>query len=106
MVGTRHWSPPRQALLWAALDVAIASALQAAWYYKWLATGRPMVARRLRPWEYAVSEGKAGQFHVLFDEAVNSTGSGSDLVVMTSEGSRAIIRSMTFSSSRTLPGQA
>ncbi len=54
----RSWSPPRQALIWAALDVAIASALQAAWYYKWLAaepnngfTPRPFTSFRPRPYE-------------------------------------------------------
>lgn len=54
----RSWSPPRQALIWAALDVAIASALQAAWYYKWLAaepnnrfTPRPLTSFRPRPYE-------------------------------------------------------
>lgn len=46
----RSWSPPRQALIWAALDVAIASALQAAWYYKWLAP-RPLTSFRPRPYE-------------------------------------------------------
>lgn len=42
-------SPPRQALIWAALDVAIVSALNAAWYIKWLAD--PGVGRRRRPAE-------------------------------------------------------
>ena len=46
------WSPPRQALVWAALDVAIASALQAAWYYKWLSP-RQFTSRRPRPIEYS-----------------------------------------------------
>lgn len=55
----RHWSPPRQALVWAALDVAIASALQAAWYYKWLSP-RPYTSRRQRPIEYK-------PLNVLFD---------------------------------------
>jgi membrane-associated phospholipid phosphatase len=35
------WSPPRQALVWAGLDVTMASALEAAWYYKWLAEDPP-----------------------------------------------------------------
>jgi hypothetical protein len=55
----RSWSPPRQALVWAALDIAIASALQAAWYYKWLSP-RPHVSRRQRPVEYR-------KLNVLFD---------------------------------------
>lgn len=47
-------SPPLQSLLWAALDLAITSALMAAWHYKWLATdaGEKLVARRQRPVEY------------------------------------------------------
>lgn len=60
------WSPPRQALVWAALDVAIASALQAAWYYKWL-SGRPRTARRERPIEYAIRTGRQAELPVLFD---------------------------------------
>jgi hypothetical protein len=52
-------SPPRQALIWAALDVAIVSALSAAWYFKWVgATG---VSYRQRPVEFDPS------FPVLFD---------------------------------------
>lgn len=64
LIGTRHWSPPRQALIWAALDVAIASALQAAWYYKWLSP-RPLTHRRERPIEYAKRHGIP--LTVLFD---------------------------------------
>jgi membrane-associated phospholipid phosphatase len=59
LITTRSWSPPRQALVWAALDVAIASALQAAWYYKWLSP-RPLTSRRPRPIEYR-------ELDVLFD---------------------------------------
>ncbi len=59
LITTRNWSPPRQALVWAALDVAIASALQAAWYYKWLSS-RQFTSRRPRPIEY-------GSLDVLFD---------------------------------------
>ncbi|MEA2571327.1 MAG: hypothetical protein QOI24_3328 [Acidobacteriota bacterium] len=51
LITLRHWSPPRQALVWAALDVAIASALEAAWYYKWLSP-RDHVSRRQRPVEF------------------------------------------------------
>lgn len=54
------WSPPRQALVWAALDVAIASALQAAWYYKWLSP-RQFTSRRPRPIEYSQ------ELNVLYD---------------------------------------
>jgi hypothetical protein len=56
LITTRSWSPPRQALIWAALDVALASALQAAWYYKWLSP-RTRTARRIRPIEYAEMAG-------------------------------------------------
>jgi len=59
LITLRSWSPPRQALVWAALDVAIASALQAAWYYKWLSP-RDHVSRRQRPIEYK-------KLNVLFD---------------------------------------
>ena len=44
-------SPPRQALVWAALDVAISSALQAAWYLKWFALDGRRKSFRRRPWE-------------------------------------------------------
>jgi membrane-associated phospholipid phosphatase len=44
-------SPPRQALIWAALDVAISSALQAAWYYKWFSLDDRRFSFRERPWE-------------------------------------------------------
>jgi membrane-associated phospholipid phosphatase len=68
LMRTRNWSPPRQALVWAALDIAIASALQAAWYYKWVARGRNKgycTAYRERPVEYAYR--KNIPFTVLFD---------------------------------------
>ena len=72
-----NWSPPRQAWAWAALDVAIYSALAAAWYYKWGAgvglpgvPPRPGVSFRPRPWEmdHRVS--------VLYNREVNDAGSG------------------------------
>ena len=53
LISTRNWSPPRQALVWAALDVALASALQACWYYKWVSP-RKLTSRRERPIEYAI----------------------------------------------------
>jgi hypothetical protein len=65
LIRLRNWSPPRQALVWAALDTAIASALQAAWYYKWIASGRANTARRQRPAEYAKDKGLP--LNVLFD---------------------------------------
>jgi membrane-associated phospholipid phosphatase len=64
LITTRSWSPPRQALIWAALDVAIASALEAAWYYKWL-SARQLTSRRERPIEYAVRNGY--DLQVLYD---------------------------------------
>jgi membrane-associated phospholipid phosphatase len=52
-------SPPRQAWIWATLDIAIYSALLAAWHYKWIASeschdGKPRkrVSFRPRPWEF------------------------------------------------------
>ena len=55
----RRLSPPRQAVVWAALDIAIYSALSSAWHYKWLFRQQeqrqqqngPNVAYRRRPWE-------------------------------------------------------
>ncbi len=44
-------SPPRQALIWHALDNAIDSALAAVWHFKWIARGHEGVARRRRPRE-------------------------------------------------------
>jgi hypothetical protein len=64
LISQKNWSPPRQALIWAALDVALASALQAAWYYKWLSP-RPLTARRERPIEYSNREHSG--LNVLFD---------------------------------------
>lgn len=83
LIRDTNWSPPRQAFVWAAFDVTIHSALMAAWYYKWLSP-RPNVSRRQRPIEYAIDNGYADKdendadddFTVLFDRAVNSTGSG------------------------------
>jgi len=70
MIRDTNWSPPRQALVWAALDVTILSALSAAWYYKWLSP-RTDVARRQRPVEADHA------LDVLFDFPANSTGTGS-----------------------------
>lgn len=69
LMGRTNWSPPRQALVWAALDVAIASALQAAWYYKWLSQ-RPQTSRRPRPIEVDDS------LDVLYDRIVAFGGDG------------------------------
>lgn len=66
LITRRSWSPPRQALVWAALDIAIASALQAAWYYKWRGVrAQNPTARRERPIEYALRHHIP--LHVLFD---------------------------------------
>lgn len=81
-----NFSPPYQALIWAALDVAIYSALSAAWYYKWLADGncelprgcgplsphrrRGRTSRRPRPYEVDY------EVDVLFNRVVNCTRSG------------------------------
>ncbi len=78
-MGPNRLSPPRQAMIWAALDAAIYSALLAAWHYKWAAETtvsgidpRDGVSYRPRPIEadYRVS--------VLFNRKVNDTGSGDD----------------------------
>jgi len=70
LIRVRDWSPARQAWVWAALDVAISSALLAAWHYKWLATGRTdLVARRQRPYEYTVSQ-RLPPLNVLYDTEV------------------------------------
>ncbi len=65
LMSTRDWSPPRQALVWAALGVALASALQAAWYYKWI---NKRTAFRERPAEYARRIGRVNDLNVLFDQ--------------------------------------
>jgi membrane-associated phospholipid phosphatase len=67
MVREESWSPPRQAWVWAALDVTIYSALAAAWYFKW--RGGPGIAFRPRPWECY------DQLDILFDRVTNSTAS-------------------------------
>ncbi len=60
-------SPPRQAVIWAGLHVTIASALGAAWFYKW--RGGAGIQYRLRPWECY------NKLDVLFDRVTNSTNS-------------------------------
>lgn len=67
MIREVDWSPPRQARVWAALDVVIASALAAAWYFKW--RGGPGVEFRPRPQECYEP------LDVLFDRVTNSTNS-------------------------------
>jgi len=79
LVRQQNWSPPRQAMAWAALDVAIYSALLAAWHYKWAAhipvpgiAARGGVSYRPRPIEmdYRVS--------VLYNREVADSGVGDD----------------------------
>jgi hypothetical protein len=75
LMPTSGWSPPQQARVWMALDVAIYSALLAAWYYKWYSSSNPghertMVSFRPRPIEFDP------RISVLFNFEVNSTGSG------------------------------
>jgi membrane-associated phospholipid phosphatase len=60
-------SPPRQALIWMALDTAITSALMSVWHYKWLATDLNQVAFRPRPWEATFQGKKGGKVDVYFD---------------------------------------
>lgn len=64
-------SPPRQALIWAVLDVTIASALMAAWHYKWLATDLDRVARRIRPVEADLELLVLYDFNIKFDKEGN-----------------------------------
>jgi hypothetical protein len=64
-----NWSPLRQARAWMALDVAIYSALLAAWHYKWFST-RKRVAYRPRPFE------RDPRVSVLYNRKVNESGSG------------------------------
>ena len=63
-------SPPRQARIWMALDIAIYTALSAAWYYKWW---HPTYSRLLRPAEYA-RRCKNFQLNVLYDDEVDDNG--------------------------------
>lgn len=63
-------SPPRQALVWATLDMAVASALQAAWHYKWVMEDERLVAYRQRPSEVDPA------FDVLYDLTLNIDGAG------------------------------
>lgn len=63
------WWPPRQTLVWMALDVTLYSAILASWHYKWF-TQRDRVRYRPRPIEvdHRVS--------VLYNRAPNVTQSG------------------------------
>jgi membrane-associated phospholipid phosphatase len=69
-------SPPRQARIWMALNVAIYSALTAAWYYKWLhpqtRSGSTLLTHsyRQRPYEYDQNK----SFRVLYDDVVDDYG--------------------------------
>jgi len=77
-----NWSPPRQAWVWAALDITIYSALLAAWYYKWSAGidekkcsqsphgARASVSYRPRPFEL---DSRVG---VLFNHEISRYGDG------------------------------
>ena len=64
-------SPPRQARIWMALDVAIYSALIACWHYKW-ASDRPCVSYRPRPFEVDKT------VSVLYDRCVDNKGCEDD----------------------------
>jgi membrane-associated phospholipid phosphatase len=64
----RVLSPPRQALIWAALDIAIMRALSAAWHVKWL--GGKDIEYRRRPYEYFAQLQPRPDFQVLYDLAV------------------------------------
>jgi len=62
-------SPPRHARVWLALDMAIYTALAAAWFYKWR---HPKYSRLLRPSEYATRKNLSLDVH--FDTFVNPEG--------------------------------
>ena len=72
-------SPPRQALIWHLLDVAIDSAMAAIWHFKWLATAQVVadagltpdqVRYRRRPLEAARDDfPKLGLDHIVYDRA-------------------------------------
>lgn len=63
-------SPPRQARIWMALDMAIYTALSTAWYYKWW---HPTYSRLLRPAEYA-RRCTNDPLSVLYDREVDDNG--------------------------------
>jgi len=62
-----NWSPPRQTRVWLALELALHSAILAAWHYKWLTT-RERVGYRPRPVEVD------SRVSVLYDRGVNRSG--------------------------------
>jgi hypothetical protein len=68
-------SPPRQALYWHLLDVAIDSALAAVWHFKWLATGEPDVAQRDRI-RYRRRPAEAGLNRIVYDFKVEHDKTG------------------------------
>lgn len=63
-------SPTRQARVWLALDMAIYTALDAAWYYKW---SDPRYSRLSRPSEYA-ARCTNQRLNVLYDSVVDDNG--------------------------------
>lgn len=63
-------SPPRHARIWMALDIAIYTALSAAWHFKWWNTA---YSRLLRPSKYA-RRCRRRDFDVLYDRAVDDNG--------------------------------
>jgi hypothetical protein len=72
----RDVSPPRQARIWAALDITIYSALLAAWRFKWAETKTRYVERPIE-YETRVTGGKP-RFQVLYDRRVQPDGTGSE----------------------------
>jgi hypothetical protein len=69
LIPSTGWSPLRQALVGAALDITIYSAALATWHYKWF-TNRDQVRYRPRPIEYDY------RVSVLYNRAPNATFSG------------------------------
>jgi len=72
--GAADYSPPRQALVWSALEASITSAIHGAWQFKWLSGDYDRVSYRQRPAEYNP------QLDVLFDHDFNPkyNGNGQD----------------------------
>lgn len=93
------WSPPRQARVWMALDVAIYSAMLAAWHYKWQ-TDRDDVRYRPRPIEanYRVN--------VLFNTAVGNTGARDGQLRLVPDPSPGTPRHPAYPSGHSIVGGA
>lgn len=107
-----NWSPPRQAWVWAALDVTIYSAMLAAWYYKWMAGidspacqqsphgARQNVSYRPRPFEI---DSRVG---VLYNREVSRHGDGDGRHRLTPKPSPGTPRHPSYPSGHSTVGGA